>query len=51
MTNRATLEALLARVLDGTGPDEQIAGQMHDWREIRTRIEGHALHEGQPQGR
>ena len=28
MTERATLEALLARVLEGTGPDEKIDGQL-----------------------
>ena len=28
MTNRATLEALLARVLEGTGPDREIDGQL-----------------------
>ena len=28
MTDRATLEALLARVLEGTGPDREIDGQL-----------------------
>lgn len=28
MTNRATLEALLARVLEGTGPDRELDGDL-----------------------
>ena len=29
MTNRATLEALLARVLEGTGPDRKLDAEIH----------------------
>ena len=58
----AYLTRAAARIRNQIGPaligaiaahahDEQVAGQMHDRREIGARVEGHALHEGQPHGR